>query len=33
MTFQIVFMLEKTLPDHQNSAPQKKVLGNHDCFS
>ena len=33
MTFQIVFMLEKTLPDYQNSTPQKKVLGNHDCFS
>ncbi len=33
MTFQIVFMLEKTLPDYQNSTPQKKVLRNHDCFS
>jgi hypothetical protein len=33
VTFQIVFMLEETLPDYQNSTPQKYVLRNHDCFS
>lgn len=33
VTFQIIFMLEETLPDYQNSTPQKYVLRNHDCSS
>src|SRR5215212_3396157 len=31
MTFQITYMLEETLPDYQNSTPQKEVLWNHEC--
>jgi len=31
MTFQIIYMLEETLPDYQYSPPQKRVLWNHDC--
>ena len=31
MTFQIIYMLEETLPDYQTSTPQKNVLWDHDC--
>jgi hypothetical protein len=31
MSFQIIYMLEETLPDYQNPTPQHRVLWNHDC--
>ena len=32
MTFQITYMLEKTLPDYRQSTPQKVILWEHSCF-
>lgn len=31
-TFDLVFMLERTLPDYQQSTPEKVILWSHDCF-
>jgi hypothetical protein len=31
-TFQITYMLETTLPNYQQSTPQKVVLWKHSCF-
>lgn len=31
-SFEICFMLEKTLPDYQFSPPEKVVIWSHDCF-
>jgi hypothetical protein len=31
MSFQIIYMLEETLPDYQKPTPQQRVLWNHDC--
>ena len=31
-TFQITYMLETTLPNHQRATPQKLVLWEHSCF-
>lgn len=32
MTFQIIYMMELSLPDYQRSTPEKKVLWEHRCF-
>ncbi len=31
-TFEVIYMLEKTLPDYQKSPPEKVVIWSHDCF-